>query len=212
VLIAVTDTGFGMPSSVIEKAFDPFFTTKEVGKGTGLGLSQVYGFIKQSNGHVKIYSEPGHGTTIKVYLPRVLTQTEPSDAKNGLRSGSEEFSEIILVVEDEAAVRMFSVEALLEAGYRVIEAESGVAALKLIESRPDISLLFTDVVMPGMNGAKLAEEAHKLRPELKILFTTGYTRNAVVHNGVLDPGVELIGKPFTIDQLSRKVREVLDKQ
>jgi len=107
---------------------------------------------------------------------------------------------------------MFSVEALLEAGYRVIEAESGVAALKLIESRPDISLLFTDVVMPGMNGAKLAEEAHKLRPELKILFTTGYTRNAVVHNGVLDPGVELIGKPFTIDQLSRKVREVLDKQ
>ncbi|WP_339913739.1 PAS domain-containing protein [uncultured Brevundimonas sp.] len=212
VLIAVTDSGSGMSSDVIAKAFDPFFTTKEVGKGTGLGLSQVYGFIKQSQGHVRIYSEPGQGTTIKLYLPR-LTDTDATtpeeDDTTKLVLG--EKHEVVLVVEDEPAVRRFSVEALTELGYGVLEADGAPAALRLLEQHPDISLLFTDVVMPDVNGARLAEAARRLRPDLKVLFTTGYTRNAVVHNGVLDPGVELIGKPFSVEDLSAKVRNILDR-
>jgi len=210
VMLAVTDTGSGMSADVLAKAFEPFFTTKAVGKGTGLGLSQVYGFIKQSSGHVKIYSERDQGTTIKLYLPRALTLADDTEAKDAPTKPYEKFKEIILVVEDEPAVRLFSVEALIELGYRVLEAGDPATALELIRSRSNISLIFTDVVMPDMNGAKLAEEARKLRPDIKVLFTTGYTRNAVVHNGVLDPGVDLIGKPFTIDQLAKKVREVLD--
>ena len=211
VLIAVTDTGTGMPEGVIAKAFDPFFTTKEVGKGTGLGLSQVYGFVKQSGGHVKIYSEPGQGTSVKVYLPRLVgAELElPEDGtQTDLPLGDSQ--ELILVVEDEPAVRQFSVDALTELGYRVIEADGAAAALRLLDARPDIALMFTDIVMPEVNGAKLAEEARRRRPDLKVLFTTGYTRNAVVHNGVLDAGVELIGKPFTIEELAAKVREALD--
>lgn len=210
VMLAVTDTGSGMSADVLAKAFEPFFTTKAVGKGTGLGLSQVYGFIKQSSGHVKIYSERDQGTTIKLYLPRALTLADDTEAKDAPIKPYEKFKEIILVVEDEPAVRLFSVEALIELGYRVLEAGDPATALELIRSRSNISLIFTDVVMPDMNGAKLADEARKLRPDIKVLFTTGYTRNAVVHNGVLDPGVDLIGKPFTIDQLAKKVREVLD--
>ncbi len=211
VLIAVTDTGCGMTPEVIAKAFDPFFTTKEVGKGTGLGLSQVYGFVKQSGGHVKIYSEPGEGTTVKVYLPRHQAGAgeaadDPGD--RGLPLG--ESQEVVLVVEDEPTVRQFSVDALSELGYHVIEADGAAAALQLLEQHPEIALMFTDVVMPQVNGAKLAQAALRLRPDLKVLFTTGYTRNAVVHNGVLDAGVELIGKPFTIDELAAKVRAVLD--
>jgi CheY-like chemotaxis protein len=211
VLIAVTDTGAGMAPEVVEKAFDPFFTTKEVGKGTGLGLSQVYGFVKQTGGHVKIYSEPGQGTTIKIYLPRLIggaAAEAAQDADRPLPFG--DARELILVVEDEAAVRQFSVDALGELGYRVLEADGAQAALRLLDAHPDIVLLFTDVVMPDVNGARLAEEVRRRRPELKILFTTGYTRNAVVHNGVLDPGVEMIGKPFSIDALAAKVRMVLD--
>ncbi|HEV7255871.1 MAG TPA: ATP-binding protein [Mesorhizobium sp.] len=211
VLIAVTDTGTGMPQEVIAKAFDPFFTTKEVGKGTGLGLSQVYGFVKQSGGHVKIYSEPGQGTTVKVYLPRYLgaaDESKEAERPEDLPLG--ESQEVVLVVEDEPAVRQFSVDALSELGYRVLEADGAQAALRLLDTRPEIALMFTDVVMPEVNGAKLAEEARRRRPGLKILFTTGYTRNAVVHNGVLDPGVQMIGKPFTIEELAAKVREVLD--
>jgi len=211
VLIAVTDTGAGMPPEVIEKAFEPFFTTKEIGKGTGLGLSQVYGFVKQSGGHVKIYSEVGHGTTIKIYLPRLagsfgesLTETGDSPLPLG------DAREVLLVVEDEPAVRRFSVEALNELGYRVLEADGAASALRLLDTHPEIVLLFTDVVMPDINGAKLAAEARRRRPGLKILFTTGYTRNAVVHNGVLDVGVEMIGKPFTLDALAAKVRLVLE--
>jgi signal transduction histidine kinase/ActR/RegA family two-component response regulator len=211
VLIAVSDTGSGMPEEVIAKAFDPFFTTKEVGKGTGLGLSQVYGFVKQSGGHVKIYSEAGQGTTVKVYLPRLL---EPEDER--IEDGGAsllplgESQEVILVVEDEPGVRQFTVEALSELGYRVLEAEGAGAALKLLEAHPEIGLLFTDVVMPDVNGRKLADEARRVRGDLPVLFTTGYTRNAVVHNGVLDPDVELISKPFTVEELAAKVREVLD--
>lgn len=211
VLIAVTDTGSGMLPEVIAKAFDPFFTTKEVGKGTGLGLSQVYGFVKQSDGHVKIYSEPGQGTTVKIYLPRLAIAEGAAAEENPVcEIPFAERDELVLVVEDEPAVRQLSVDALGELGYRVLEADGAVAALLLIDAHPEIALLFTDVVMAGLNGRKLAEEACRCRPQLKVLFTTGYTRNAVVHNGVLDPGVELIGKPFTIEQLAAKVREVLD--
>ncbi len=211
VLIAMTDTGSGMPEEVIAKAFDPFFTTKEVGKGTGLGLSQAYGFVKQSGGHLKIYSEPGQGTTVKVYLPRLVGAEhgfETEEAVRALPLGERE--ELVLVVEDEPAVRRFSVDALTELGYRVVEADGAAAALRLLDEHPEIALMFTDVVMPDVNGAKLADEARRRRPELRVLFTTGYTRNAVVHNGVLDPGVELIGKPFTIEELAAKVRAVLD--
>ncbi|CAN7186990.1 PAS domain-containing protein [Pseudoxanthomonas sp. LjRoot168] len=212
VLVAVSDTGGGMPADVIAKAFDPFFTTKEVGRGTGLGLSQVYGFVKQSGGHVKIYSEVGSGTTVKVYLPRQLgahAVTESVPSAHPMPRG--ELQEVILVVEDEPAVRQFSVDALTELGYRVFSADSAAAALRILEAEPSISLLFTDVVMPETNGRKLANEACRRWPHLKVLFTTGYSRNAVVHNGVLDPGVNLIGKPFTLQELAARVREVLEK-
>ncbi|WP_404372302.1 PAS domain-containing protein [Sphingomonas sp. MMS24-J45] len=211
VLIAVTDTGSGMPPEVVEKAFDPFFTTKPVGKGTGLGLSQVYGFIKQSGGHVKIYTEQGLGTTIKLYLPRLLGGAQDDQARaaaHELARGDDR--EVILVVEDEPGVRQFSVDALTELGYHVLEAESAARALRVLEEHPEIVLMFTDVVMPEMNGAKLAEAARVLRPDLKILFTTGYTRNAVVHNGTLDEGVDLIGKPFSLEALAAKIRTVLE--
>ena len=211
VMIAVTDTGAGMPQDVIDKAFDPFFTTKAVGKGTGLGLSQVYGFIKQSGGHVKIYSEPGHGTTVKIYLPRLRDADADGDTPARPPEALPAPSDLatILVVEDDAAVRAFTIEALTELGYTVIAADGGAAALRLLEAHPEVALLFSDVVMPDMNGRKLANEARVRRPNLKVLFTTGYTRNAVVHNGVLDPEVELIGKPFTVEALAAKVRAVL---
>ena len=211
VLVAVTDTGTGMPADVVERAFDPFFTTKPVGKGTGLGLSQVYGFVKQSGGHVKIYTEQGHGTTIKIYLPRLrgaVLVNQAEDESVGMTLGDDR--EVILVVEDEPGVRQFSVDALKELGYRVLEAEGGATALQLLQQHSEITLMFTDVVMPEMNGAKLAEAAKALRPNLKILFTTGYTRNAVVHNGKLDEGVDLIGKPFSLESLATKIRSVLE--
>jgi CheY-like chemotaxis protein len=207
----VTDTGAGMPADIAEKAFEPFFTTKAVGKGTGLGLSQVYGFVKQSDGYVKIYSEHGFGTTIKIYLPRLrgaAVVDHVHEDSIGLALGDDR--EVILVVEDEPGVRQFSVDALIELGYRVLEADGAAGALQLLQQHPEIMLMFTDVVMPEMNGAKLAEAAKALRPDLKILFTTGYTRNAVVHNGKLDEGVDLIGKPFSLEALASKIRSVLD--
>jgi len=209
VMLAVTDTGTGMPADIAAKAFDPFFTTKRSGVGTGLGLSQVYGFVKQSGGHVKIYSEVGEGTTIKIYLPRHLGAVE--DAKlSGDRGAlpTSDGSVSILVVEDEEGVRRYSTDALRDLGYRVLEADSGESALRVIDAEPDISILFTDVVMPGMNGRKLAEAALERRPSLKVLFTTGYTRNAIVHNGMLDPGVVLLSKPFSLEDLARKVAEL----
>jgi len=211
VMIAVSDTGTGMLESVVTKAFDPFFTTKDVGKGTGLGLSQVYGFVKQSGGHVKIYSEVGEGTTVRVYLPRLVGgEGIRTDASGDGEPPRGEAGEVVLVVEDEPAVRQFSVEALTELGYRVLEADGAAAALRLLDAHPEIALMFTDVVMPDVNGARLAAEARLRRPDLRVLFTTGYTRNAVVDNGVLDADVALVGKPFTIDELAAKVREVLD--
>ncbi len=211
VMIAVSDTGSGMSADIVARAFDPFFTTKEVGRGTGLGLSQVYGFVKQSGGHVKIYSEIGQGSVVKIYLPRQLEaadEPQPSIAVAAVPRGYAD--ELVLVVEDEKAVRQLSVDMLAELGYRVLEADGAANALRLLDAHSDVSLLFTDVVMPEVNGRRLADEACKRRPGLKVLFTTGYPRNAVVHHGVLDTGVQLIGKPFTIEELAARLREVLD--
>mgnify|MGYP001254195689 FL=1 len=214
VMIAVTDTGAGMEPSVIERAFDPFFTTKPLGSGTGLGLSQVFGFVKQSGGNVKIYSELGRGTTIKIYLPRFFGEhvevTRPVIDMEKLRA--QDNNETVLVVEDEARLREVTCTGLRDLGYKVLEASDGAEALKVIATRPDIQCLFTDIVMPGMTGRQLADEALIHRPNLKVLYTTGYTRNAVVHNGVLDPGVNFLPKPFTLDQLALKLREVLGAQ
>nr|WP_047168430.1 CHASE3 domain-containing protein [Sphingomonas sp. Y57] len=213
VMISITDTGSGMSPEVLAKAFDPFFTTKAVGKGTGLGLSQIFGFVKQTGGHVAIYSEMNQGTTVKLYLPRSyglaidprsrqnIAETDIPRAKTG---------ETILVVEDEQRVRHFSVDALRDLGYVVISAANAAEAIKALTAQPTISMLFTDIVMPEMNGRQLADTALELRPGLPILFTTGYTRNAVIHNGMLDAGVAFLAKPFSLSQLGTKVREVLD--
>ncbi|NWF31733.1 PAS domain-containing protein [Stenotrophomonas sp. SAM-B] len=210
VRITVADNGSGMPPEVIAKAFDPFFTTKKVGQGTGLGLSQVYGFVKQSAGHVNIDSTPGQGTTVTLYLPRRRVDVAPSPPAgredNRALSGGRE---LVLVVEDEPGVRQFSVEALTELGYPVLAAEGAATALTLLDRHPDIALLFTDVVMPEVNGRQLADEALRRRPALKVLFTTGYSRNALENDGVLDPDVHLIGKPFTLEELALRVRAVL---
>jgi len=211
VMIAVTDTGTGMSKEVAAKAFEPFFTTKEVGQGTGLGLSQVYGFVKQSAGHLKIYSEPGEGTTVRLYLPRLVSGAiRPENEAEARLVAAARRSETILVVEDDEDVRGYSVEALCELGYRVVEASDGPAALRLLETDSDIDLLFTDVGLPGsLNGRQLADEVRRRHPSLKVLFTTGYARNAIVHQGRLDPGVDLIVKPFTYAALATKVRRVL---
>ncbi len=210
VRITVADNGSGMPPEVIAKAFDPFFTTKKVGQGTGLGLSQVYGFVKQSAGHVNIDSTPGQGTTVTLYLPRRRVDVAPSSPAgredNRALSGGRE---LVLVVEDEPGVRQFSIEALTELGYPVLAAEGAATALTLLDRHPDIALLFTDVVMPEVNGRQLADEALRRRPALKVLFTTGYSRNALENDGVLDPDVHLIGKPFTLEELALRVRAVL---
>jgi signal transduction histidine kinase/ActR/RegA family two-component response regulator len=209
VMIAATDTGCGMTAQIASRAFDPFFTTKPVGEGTGLGLSQVFGFIKQSGGHVSIYSEVGTGTTIKLYLPRLLVQSEGAVARSYSSPHRIGSKELILVVEDDDKVRELTVQLLRELNYATIDAECGQTALRLLDGHPDVKVLLTDVVMPDMNGRKLAEEALKRRPELRILYTTGYTRNAIVHNGVLDPDVQLLAKPFTIESLAQKLDEIL---
>lgn len=213
VLLAVADTGSGMTPEVIAKAFDPFFTTKGVGKGTGLGLSQVYGFVRQSGGHVQIYSEIGVGTTVKIYLPRhygeaevLATRPLPATVQQGINS------EVILVVEDDPRVRVLSVESLRELGYAVIEAGSPRDALAVVDGPEEVTLLFTDVVMPEMSGRQLADLVKERRPGVKVLYTTGYTRNAIVHNGMLDPGTNLLTKPFSIEELARKVRRLLDER
>ena len=211
VMVAVTDTGGGMPPEVLDRVFEPFFSTKPEGKGTGLGLSMVYGFVKQSGGHVKIYSEVGEGTTVKLYLPRVhqsedvLTDTRSVPVRGG--------QETVLVVEDDDDVRETAVAMLSELGYRVLKARDAASGLTVVESGVAIDLLFTDVVMPGpLRSPELARKAKERLPNLAVLFTSGYTENAIVHGGRLDPGVELLGKPYTREQLARKVRHVLGNQ
>lgn len=212
VQIAVSDTGVGMASEVIAKAFDPFFTTKSIGKGTGLGLSQVYGFVRQSGGHVKIYSEPDVGTSVKIYLPRYYGAEGSPPAIGAVRNIHRGLpNEIVMVVEDEDRVRAISVEALRELGYGVVEAAGPRDALRQLEAGQRVALLFTDVVMPEMSGRELADRARAHDPALKVLYTTGYTRNAIVHNGTLDPGTHLLTKPFTIEDLGMKVRKILDE-
>jgi signal transduction histidine kinase/CheY-like chemotaxis protein len=212
-MISVSDTGTGMTPDVMIQAFDPFYTTKAPGKGTGLGLSQVLGFVKQSNGHVKIYSEAGRGTSVKVYLPRHIGEGPIAAAiDEGVQAAPGRREELVLVVEDDAGVRNLSVEALRELGYSVIHSATPVEALREIERRPDITLLFTDIVMPEMTGRELADKALALRPGLKVLYTTGYTRNAVVHNGIVDVGTAFLPKPFAIDHLAFKVRQTIDSR
>jgi CheY-like chemotaxis protein len=212
VLVAVSDTGTGMDKATMEKVFEPFFTTKEAGKGTGLGLSQVYGFVRQSNGHVRIYSELGEGMTIKIYLPRLIgSDEEPAEMPAKSPAMVRGAGETILVVEDEPDLRTYTTEALRDLGYRVVEAGEAREALDVFEQHPEIELLFTDVVLTGgMNGHALSDEVSRRRPGLPVLFTTGYTSNAIVHHGRLDPGMHLIGKPFTYAELASKVRRLLD--
>ncbi len=211
VMLAVTDTGTGIAPEIIHKVFDPFFTTKAEGRGTGLGLSMVYGFAKQSGGHVKIYSELGHGTTIKLYLPRssasedlVVEKSQPP-----VQGGTE----TILVVEDDEQVRATAVEMLTDLGYRILKAPDAASALAVVESGVPIDLLFTDVVMPGaLRSPELARRARERLPGLAVLFTSGYTENAIVHGGRLDEGVNLLPKPYTREALSRKIRHVMANQ
>jgi CheY-like chemotaxis protein len=209
VLVAVTDTGGGMAPEVMDKAFDPFFTTKGVGHGTGLGLSQVHGFLKQSKGHVKIYSEVGVGTTVKLYLPRDVSGVAVEAKSEALSAAKIDERFTVLVVEDDAGVRQVAVGALGELGFKVIEADSGAVALERLGEHPQVSVLLTDVVMPVMDGRRLVEAALKQRPDLRVLYMTGYTRNAIVHNGVLDGGTRLLTKPFTVDELERELRAIL---
>jgi CheY-like chemotaxis protein len=214
VMVAVADTGVGMDQSTLERVFEPFFTTKGVGKGTGLGLSQVYGFVRQSDGHVRIYSEVGSGTTVKVYLPRYLGEGVAAEAVDRTGDAAQlAGTETILIVEDDDTLRAYGIEVLSELGYRVLEASTGATALDTLMRVGDVDLLFTDIMMPGgMNGRQLADEAMRRLPKLKVLFTTGYTRNAIVHHGRLDPDVNLIGKPFSFDELATKVRSILDAE
>ena len=214
VMIGVTDTGTGMDAATLAQAIEPFFTTKEVGRGTGLGLSMVYGFIRQSGGYMRVYSEAGIGSCIKLYLPRHMGDLPRPDIVEDMPAPvGDGGSETILLCEDDENVRAFSVEVLSELGYRVIAAADAQQALEQLQAADgDISLLFTDVVLPGgMNGADLAREVQQMRPDLPILFTTGYARNAIVHHGRLDEGVELLTKPFSYGDLAAKVREMLDR-
>jgi CheY-like chemotaxis protein len=196
----------------MDRVFEPFFSTKTVDAGTGLGLSQVYGFIKQSGGHIKIYSEPGEGTTVKIYLPRYTGKAPPEEA-GPVESGEVEgrTGETILIVEDDPDVRSFLVEALRDLKYRTLSAPDAPTALEIIGRRNvRIDLLLSDVVLPGMNGRDLMAEAHQQRPDLKVLFMTGYSRNAIVHQGRLDPGIEMIQKPMNQHELAGRIRDLLD--
>jgi CheY-like chemotaxis protein len=210
-MLSVSDTGLGMSPEVRERIFEPFYTTKEKSKGTGLGLSTVYGIVKQSSGNIWVYSEPGQGTTFKIYLPREeepLEEIGEKVVKGELPRGNE----TVLVVEDEEEVRKLAVRILQKQGYKILEASQGNEALFICEQHEEpIHLLVTDVVMPGMSGRELSEHLISLHLETKILYMSGHTNSAIVHHGVLESGVNLLQKPFTPEALARKVREVLDK-
>jgi signal transduction histidine kinase/ActR/RegA family two-component response regulator len=210
VSLAVSDTGSGMSPDVLARAFDPFYTTKTTGKGTGLGLSQVYGFVKQSGGHVKLESELGKGTTVRIYLPRHLGTEESVAAAPREAQPAAGNQETILVVEDEERVRSMTVEALRTLGYRVVSAAGGEQALGMLDGGQPLHMLFTDMVMPGMSGRALADRIQALQPHVKVLYTTGYTGDAVAGNGALDHKGAFLAKPFTVDQLAVKIRATLD--
>jgi CheY-like chemotaxis protein len=211
VLLAISDTGTGMPPDVLERAIEPFFTTKGEGQGTGLGLSMAFGFVKQSGGHFRIYSEVGHGTTIKAYFPRVLAaeQTLPDPVASDVRGGTE----TILVVEDDPNVQATVVGMLSELGYQVLRADNAEVALAVLKAGVRCDLLFTDVVMPGkLKTTDMVRQAKALQPAMKVLYTSGYTQNAIIHGGRLDPGVELLSKPYRREKLASKVRQLLGAQ
>lgn len=216
VMIALTDSGTGMTRDILDRAFEPFFTTKPTGVGTGLGLSMVYGFVKQSSGHIKIYSEPGEGTSIKIYFPRLaddaeLPEWKPTEIEEAQGQDMGDLGDTILLVEDDEEVNRFATEVLRDEGYNVIATHDARSALRLLDANPGIKLLFTDIILPGgMNGRQLSDEALRRRPDLKVLYATGYTRDAIIHEGRLDADVELLNKPFTHDVLTRKVRQILD--
>jgi CheY-like chemotaxis protein len=208
-MFAISDTGAGMDAATMAQALDPFFTTKPPGEGTGLGLPQVFGFAKQSGGHLKIYSEPGAGTTVRLYLPRSLARETPQSPPVAALAVTG--SETVLLVDDDDMVRTTVGLMLDDLGYTVIEARGGAESLAILQRGDKIDLLFTDVVMPGpVSGRQLADEARKIDPALRILFTSGYTENAIVHDGRLDPGLELLSKPYGREQLAAKLRRVLD--
>jgi len=212
VKLSVSDTGIGMSQEVRGKVFEPFFTTKDKGKGTGLGLSTVYGTVKQSGGNIWVYSEPGHGTTFKIYLPRVEEELDILHGQDETESSSRG-SETVLLVEDEPLVRDLAHRILSQQGYKVLEAANGEEALRVAHEHggEEIHLLLTDVVMPQMGGKDLADQLKIPRPDIKVLYTSGYTDNAIVHHGVLEPGIHFLQKPFSSNALSHKVREVLDR-
>lgn len=214
ICICVTDTGTGMTKDTIEKAFEPFFTTKPTGQGTGLGLSMIYGFTRQSEGYARIYSEVGEGTTIKLYLPRYYGEAEDAEQSQGELTDAHraEAGEVVLVVEDETAVRDLVVEVLGELGYRAIEAVDGPSGLKLLQSKMRLDLLVTDIGLPGLNGRQLADAAREHRPGLKVLFMTGYAENATIANGFLEPGMQMITKPFAIEALVSRIRDMIEKK
>jgi CheY-like chemotaxis protein len=209
VMVAVTDSGHGIPANILNNVFEPFFTTKDVDKGSGLGLSMVYGFVKQSNGHIKIYSEEGHGTTVRIYLPQVIGGIiQPVEEVNA--SGVEGGHETVLVVEDDSLVRTFVVGQINSLGYATLSAINAAEALLVIDSAQHIDLLFTDMIMPGaMNGRQLADAALQRRASLKILFTSGYSNEAIIHHGHLDVGVLLLAKPYRKSDLARMLRAAL---
>jgi signal transduction histidine kinase/ActR/RegA family two-component response regulator len=212
VRVSVTDNGTGIAPEILSQVFEPFFTTKAVGKGSGLGLSMVYGFAKQSRGHVKIYSELGHGTTVRLLLPRSRRVAAAEPAQPTAQTSPRGQQELILVVEDDSSVRALAVELLQRLGYRTLAAGDAAAALWLLADSQGVSLLLADMVLPGgKNGAELAREVKHLRPDLPVLFMSGYTENAVIHNGRLDEGVRLLEKPFTSNALAIAVRQALDR-
>jgi CheY-like chemotaxis protein len=212
VLLSVTDTGSGIAEDHLARVFEPFFTTKELGRGTGLGLSMVYGFVKQSGGHVAISSQVGCGTTVRLYLPRYRGEQPSPKPAGEIGQLPVSRDEVVLIVEDNDHVREYGATALIELGYKVLQASDAEAALPILRDAQRIDLLFTDVVLPGSNGRVLAQQAAALRPDLTVLFTTGYSRDVIMHQGRLEPGLELLPKPFTFDQLAMRVREVLDKR
>jgi CheY-like chemotaxis protein len=212
VALSVADTGSGMSSDVIEKAFEPFFTTKPMGRGTGLGLSMVYGFVQQSGGHVRIESEPGVGTSVTIYLPRYAGRERPPAKPSAAGpEGCARSAERLLVVEDEPVVRALVVEMLQELGYRVVQAADGPEGLSVLQTTEPFDLLLTDVGLPGLNGRQLADAAREIRPDLKILFMTGYVENTLLAKGLLGPGMEVIAKPLSFEALVNKLESMLHR-
>jgi len=212
IVLSVSDTGTGMAPATIEKVFEPFFTTKPIGQGTGLGLSMIYGFARQAGGHVRIYSELGVGTTVKLYMPR--HQDETGDVREADKpspiTAPRGAGETVMVVEDDASVRLIVLEVLEELGYEAIEAVDGQSAVPILQSQRKIDLLVSDVGLPGLNGRQLAEIARAARPELQVLFITGYAQNAAVRGGFLDEGMDMLTKPFAVEALATKIREMLE--